>query len=33
MTEKDNFTWDNPIMYDEENGRCRCIPIPYKKRG
>ena len=30
MTEKDNFTWDNPIMYDKTNGRCRCIPIPYK---
>ena len=27
-----HFTWDNPIMYDKENGRCRCIPIPYKKR-
>ena len=31
MTEKDNFTLDNPIMYDKKNGRCRCIPIPYEK--
>ena len=31
MTEKDNFTLDNPIMYDKTNGRCRCIPIPYAK--
>ena len=30
MTEKENFTLDNPVMYDKENGRCRCIPIPYK---
>lgn len=31
MTEKDNFTLDNPIMFDKKNGRCRCIPIPYEK--
>ena len=31
MTEKNDFTIDNPIMYDKENGRCRCIPIPYEK--
>ena len=31
MTEKDNFTLDNPIMFDKKNGRCICIPIPYAK--
>ena len=31
-TDKDNFTWDNPIMFDKENGRFRCIPIPPNKK-
>ena len=30
MTEKNEFIIDNPIMYDSKNGRCRCVPIPYK---
>lgn len=33
MTEKNEFTIDNPIMYDSKNGRCRCLPIPYKSSG
>ena len=26
------FTWDNPIMFDKENERFRCIPIPPNKK-
>ncbi len=31
MTKKNFFTCDNPIMFDWENERCRCTPIPYKE--
>ena len=30
MTDKKDFTLDNPVMFDWNNGRCRCIPVPYE---